>query len=1124
MRYGILLLLVGILLVAGCSEPIQEETLFTKIEAGESGILFKNTVTEDTLFNSINYLYFYDGGGVAVGDINNDGLSDIYLTGNMVKNRLYLNRGNMQFVDVTEPAGVGGPLNSWITGTTMADVNADGWLDIYICSSNYLDKSGPNQLYINNQDGTFTEKAAEYGLDFQGLSRQAAFFDYDLDGDLDAYLLNHSVHSKKTYGSVEDLRPITDPEAGDRLYRNEGGKFVDVTEESGIYSSILGYGLGIAVGDVNLDGYPDVYIANDFHEDDYHYYNNGDGTFREALRESMPHTSMASMGNDIADINNDGLPDIIVLDMLADDETIRQSSVSADPLTNYQTKINFGYYYQFRRNTLQLNRGAAQKQTGKTPVHLFSDIAQLAGVHATDWSWASLMADFDNDGNKDIFISNGIYRRPNDLDYLRFIEQNRRRIETGGRNGIQLPTPVSMELVNEILPYMPSVPQQNGVFRSNGNLTFEDVANSWGLGEPVFSSGSAYADLDNDGDLDLILNNVNSGASLFRNDLNTKSSDSTRSWLSIQLKGSKLNPFGTGAKVTVFANSKQFMQEQFPTRGFQSSVDPVLVFGLGDVTRVDSLHIRWATGEEQTLLNLPVFGRIRLQQSEAELTSKPQPTATKSILADITDSIEIDYAHEENTFIEFNREPFIPHFVSTEGPAVAVADVNGDGLDDLFLGGAKFQAGTIYLQNSNGGFDKTDLPDLEADSRSEDVDAVFFDADGNGTIDLYVASGGNEFFAKAAPLLDRLYLNDGTGNFKRSEKRLPALHANTAKVVAEDFDADGDIDIFAGSRSVPRTYGIIPESYLLINDGSGTFSEQTNALAPGLQKAGLITDAISADLNADGQPDLVLAGEWMPVRTFLNSNGTFEEQTTSAGLADQSGWWYSLSAADFNSDGIMDIAAGNLGLNSILKASTTAPVELWVHDFSGNGQLEQLLTRSKNGQAYPLIDSEKILTSIPALQQKYLSFSEFAGKSVQEMFTASELKEADVLQVNTFASTLFTGNKDGSYTKALLPVTAQFSPIHALFADDVNNDGHIDLLSAGNMFGTPTERGRYDASYGELLLGNGKGIFNSTSLQQSGIAVSGEVRFIKRLQISTTDTAYLMARNNSSLVLFSPQN
>ncbi|MEL6820971.1 MAG: VCBS repeat-containing protein, partial [Calditrichota bacterium] len=780
MRYGILLILTGVFLIAGCSEPMQEATLFNRIEASESGIKFKNTVTEDTLFNSINYLYFYDGGGVAVGDINNDGLSDIYLTGNMVKNRLYLNRGNMQFVDITDPAGVAGPTSSWITGTTMTDVNADGWLDIYLCSSNYLDKSGPNLLYINNQDGTFTEKAAKYGLDFQGLSRQAVFFDYDLDGDLDAYLLNHSVHSKKTYGSVADLRPITDPEAGDRLYRNDGGKFIDVTKGSGIYSSILGYGLGIAVGDVNLDGYPDIYIANDFHEDDYLYYNNGDGTFREALRESMPHTSMASMGNDIADINNDGLPDIIVLDMLADDESIRQSSVSADPLTNYQTKINFGYYYQFRRNTLQLNRGPALQQSSKTPVHLFSDIGQLAGVHATDWSWASLLADFDNDGNKDIFISNGIYHRPNDLDYLRFIEKNRRRIETGGRNGIQLPTPISMELVNEILPYMPSVPQQNGVFRSSGDLTFENVAESWGLDEPVFSSGSAYADLDNDGDLDLILNNVNGPASLFRNDLNVETTDSTRSWLGIKLVGNKLNPFGIGAKITIYSGSKQFMQEQFPTRGFQSSVDPVMIFGLGNITEVDSLIIRWATGEEELIFGFALNNYLELKQSEAVIKFKKPSTLQQPILTDITNSIEIDYSHEENTFIEFNREPFIPHFVSTEGPAVAVADVNGDGLDDLFLGGAKFQAGAIYLQTSAGGFIKADVADMENDSRSEDVDAAFLDADGNGTVDLYVASGGNEFFAKAEPLLDRLYLNDGTGNFQRSAGSLPALFANTA--------------------------------------------------------------------------------------------------------------------------------------------------------------------------------------------------------------------------------------------------------------------------------------------------------------------------------------------------------
>ncbi len=546
-----------------------------------------------------------------------------------------------------------------------------------------------------------------------------------------------------------------------------------------------------------------------------------------------------------------------------------------------------------------------------------------------------------------------------------------------------------------------------------------------------------------------------------------------------------------------------------------------MIFGLGNITEVDSLIIRWATGEEELIFGFALNNYLELKQSEAVIKFKKPSTLQQPILTDITNSIEIDYSHEENTFIEFSREPFIPHFVSTEGPAVAVADVNEDGLDDLFLGGAKFQAGAIYLQTSAGGFIKADVADMENDSRSEDVDATFLDADGNGTVDLYVASGGNEFFAKAEPLLDRLYLNDGTGNFQRSAGSLPALFANTAKVVTLDFDADGDIDIFAGSRSVPRTYGIIPESYLLINDGSGKFSEQTDVIAPGLKKAGLITDAISTDLNTDGQPDLVLAGEWMPIRTFLNQNGRFKEQTTAAGLSEQLGWWYSLAAADFNSDGIMDIAAGNLGLNSILKASTTAPVELWIHDFSANDKPEQLLTRSKNGQAYPLIDSEKILTEIPALQQKYLNFTEFAGKSIQEMFSSDELSKAKVLKANTFASTLFTGSKEGSFTASHLPTTAQFSPLHAMLAVDINRDGYTDLFTAGNMFGTPTERGRYDASYGDIFLGTKNGMLLSPSIKQSGIAISDEVRFIREIEISGSGTAYLIARNNNFPVFYS---
>jgi len=1120
-----LICMAAILFHCSCQRQDSTRPLFEKLSPRQTNIAFENTLEEEPLFNSVNYLYFYDGGGVAVGDINNDGLADIYFTANMHSNRLYLNKGNFKFEDMTETAGVAGETGAWTTGATMADVNGDGFLDVYVCRSNYLDKKGENQLFINNGDLTFTERAAEYGLAHLGLSRQAAFFDYDRDGDLDMYLLNHSVHSKGTYRAADKLRYTRDDEAGDKLYKNEDGRFIDVSAEAGIYGSALGYGLGVAVGDINWDGYPDIYISNDFHEDDYLYYNNGDRTFTEAMRQSMGHVSSASMGNDLADFNNDGLLDVVVLDMLPEKEEIRKSSVNADPNDIYDVKLSFGYYHQLRRNTLQMNRGPAinDKAATKTTVHLFSEIGPLAGVHATDWSWAPLFVDLDNDGYKDLFVTNGIFRRPNDLDYLNYIKQQETQALIGRQDPGAPPVRIEKDKLIEIVGHMPSVPEANYAFHSRGDLTFINRAAEWGLGDPGFSSGAAYADFDNDGDVDLAVNNVNAPAAIYKNLLyqNSQNSRNVANYLKVRLTGRDQNTFGIGAKVVLHYRNQIFFQELMPTRGFQSSVEPVLNFGLGKIDRLDSLEVIWPAGEYQVLKNLPANQTITLKQTDATTAYTYRSRRNdQPVFQNITEEVQLDYSHQENTFIEYNREPFIPHFLSTEGPAFAVADVNGDGLEDLFLGGGKHQPGRIFLQNRQGKFAAVVDSAFIKDSLCEDVDAAFFDADGVDLPDLYVVSGGNEFFGRAEPLRDRLYLNAGGGRFRKVLDMLPEIYANGACVKPADIDHDGDADLFVGSRSRPWLYGLIPESYLLINDGHGKFTDETASRAPGLSEVGMVTDAVWVDLNKDGDDDLIVVGEWMPVTVFHHQAGKFVDVTRKYGLENTHGWWNTIAAADFNQDGFVDLVAGNLGLNSILKASQEKPVQLFINAFSGNGKPDQILTYYHGDKSYPLASAEQMLANIPSLQAKYPTIAAYAGKSVQDIFPREQLKAATVRTATQFASILLMNNGDKKFNVNQLPVEAQFSPIYAILIDDFNEDGYQDMLLGGNFHGVPPDQGRYDAGYGCLLLGDGTGAFAPVSLQHSGFAVTGEIRHIKSLQTASGETLVMAARNNDTVVAF----
>ena len=1113
-----------VFLLQVCSKPEPIQQLFMSLSPAVTNITFENNVDEEELFNSINYLYFYDGGGVAVGDINNDGLADIYFTSNMYTNHLYLNKGDFHFEDITQEAGVYGGMEGWTTGVTMADVNGDRFLDIYVCYSNLFDKQGANLLFINNGDLTFTERATEYGLDFKGLSRQAAFFDYDLDNDLDMFLLNHSIHSKGTYGHI-DLRNKRDAEAGDKLYRNDNGRFVDVTAESGIYESILGYGLGVAIGDINWDGHPDIYISNDFHEDDYLYYNNGNGTFSEALRSSVGHTSRASMGNDLADMNNDGLLDVVVVDMMPEREDIRKSSVFADPFNIDYLKQRFGYHFQYRRNTLLLNRGNALKPIPGTDTafNLFSEIGQLAGIHATDWSWSPLFVDLDNDGYKDLFVSNGIYRRLNDLDYLDHLKKNEVQLELNSRKFQSKPAPIDSDKLTEILQYAPSVPLQNYIFQSQGDLSYINRAEEWGLADLGFSSGAAYADFNNDGGMDLVVNNTNGLATIYKNLIYLDNLDSLdkNNYIKIQLIGEDLNTHGIGSKVLIYTNEKTFFQELMATRGFQSAVEPVLNFGLGNAKMIDSLRVIWSTGEHQLLFNIKANQRIRLYQRNATNSYQYETKMkTNKVFQDVSELSHIDYKHQENTFIEYNREPFIPHFLSMEGPAFDVADINNDGLVDVYLGGGKHQPGAIYLQNDRGEFKIVVDSVFIRNSHGEDVDAAFFNANNDEFSDLYVAKGGNEFFAKMEPLKDCLYFGVGKGKFVKSQSALPDIYANSACVKPVDIENDGDMDLFIGTRSVPREYGVIPKSFILINDGAGHYTDQTTTYAAALSETGMVTDALWLDLNKDSLKDLVVVGEWMPIRIFYNSADGLTEVTDQYGLQNTTGWWNTLVAGDLNNDGHSDLVVGNLGLNSFLKTSITQPVQLYIDDFSGNNKLEQILTYYNGSKAYPLASRDLMVENISFLQEKYPTYVDYAGEAIDDIFTKNQLQSATLRQVVEFASVVLINNGNETFTKNILPIEAQFSPIYSLLIDDINNDGFQDLLTGGNFSGVPPDLGRYDASYGEAFLGDGQGSFTPLHFQTSGFVVNGEIRQMKKINTPNNQDRIMVARNNHTVAIF----
>jgi hypothetical protein len=1074
-----------------------------------TGVKFENRLKDTPELNVFTYRNFYNGGGVAVGDLNGDGLPEVMLTANQQGPRLYLNKGHFKFEDITDEAGVGGK-GYWATGVTMADVNGDGLLDIYVCyAGNIAGKRRANELYINqgldkNGVPTFKEMAEQYGLADEGPSTQAAFFDYDHDGNLDMFLVNNSFRPVNSFG-LRNIRDVRDPVGGDKLFHNDGnGHFTDVSAKAGIYGSEIAFGLGVVITDVNRDGWPDIYVSNDFFERDYLYINKHDGTFTEQLDKEMPYLSYFSMGLDIADINNDGWPDIYTTDMLPEDEYRLRTTSSFEDWDLYQAKVRNGFHRQLMRNMLQLNNGNGT----------FSDIGQMAGVARTDWSWSALIADLDLDGNKDIYITNGIAKDVTSQDYVAFLGNERTMINaTKGKK-------VDFKALTEA---MPSTKLRHYAFRNRGDLTFANETVNWGLDTPSFANGASYADLDGDGALDLVVNNVNDEAFVYRN--NARSLMPQNHYLQLSLVGDSHNRFGIGSKVTLQNGKQIFYQELEPTRGFESSVDYVLTFGVGGIDTVQSVTVDWPDGRVSSLKKVPANQRLVVKQSEA---AKSKPTAepiepARQLFTDITDKERFPFVHHENDYVDFDRDPLMPKMLSTEGPLMAVADVNGDGLDDVFIAGAKGQPSALLIQRTDGSFVKSNEALFAQDSISEDIGAVFFDANGDGKPDLYVVTGGSEFSEEAPALEDRLYLNDGKGNFRKAVGALPPLALSGSCVKAADFDGDGAMDVFVGGRSVPGRYGIDPRSVLLHNDGHGKFTDVTDKAAPGLSQVGMVTDAIWKDIDGDGRPDLIVVGEWMPITIFHNAGHGKLVKLDGRGLEKSNGWWNRIIAGDFTGNGRVDFIVGNLGLNTRLQAKADEPVTMYVKDFAHNGFVQQIISYYNNGKAYPLALRDDLMRSLTFLKDRYSNYRDYARQTVADVFPRKDLDEAVVKNAYTFATSLVKNNGDGSFTMVPLPLETQIAPVYGILAVDFEGNGNTGVLMAGNFEGVKPELGNMSAGYGVYMRGDGKGHFTPVRELESGFLVPGQARDIQRVR-TRNGSAYIVSRNNDRPLIFRASN
>lgn len=1119
LKYSISAICAAILFVS-CHQDTPENAAFKLLKKDKTGLDFQNTLKPTLAFNALNYMYYFNGGGVAAGDFNNDGKVDLYFTSNMGENKLYLNEGNMHFRDVTDQAGVacvsrplegGDVAPKWSTGASVIDINNDGLLDIYVSQvGKYLVLNDHNHLFvckgIQNGVPVYEDQAIQYGLDLVGFGTQAAFLDYDGDGDLDMFQLNHSVHANGTFGQKKSFEGTQHPLSGDKLMRNDGGKFTEVTMQAGIKSTVIGYGLGIVTGDVNNDGWPDIYIGNDFHEDDYLYINQGDGTFKESLRSGIQHTSQFSMGVDIGDLDNDGWSEIISLDMLPEDPEILKKSLGEDEFGLYRFKLEYGYGHQYARNTLQKNNGDAQAPFS---CPTFSEVGMFSGVYATDWSWAALFTDFDNDGYKDLFISNGIERRMNDIDYANFRLSDDVHFRQGA-NDLE-------ERDLKVIDLMPQIKLPNKFFHNGGSLHYQDMEKQILGAVPSYSNGAVYADLDNDGDLDMVVNNLADEPFVYEN-LDNHAPESAHHYIDLKLSGSPQNRSAIGARAIVYKAGTLQTYENFPVRGYQSSALIPMHLGLGDPKNVDSILLVWPDQSYQQVPVNQTNTTISLEWKSGlprfDFRQLRRPPVEPYQFEDVTENSGLNFTHVENAFVEFDRENLIPHMVSTEGPALAVGDINGDGLEDVFLGSSKRKKCALFIQQSDGRFAERTPAAMQADSVFEEVDAVFADLDNDGDLDLAVASGGNEYRDQNEPMHQHIYLNDGHGNMTR--KDLDGIFMTASCVLAADFNHDGLIDLFYGARAVPWNYGVTPRSALLLNRGNGNFEDVAEKIGGGLAEAGLIKSGTWCDIDQDGDPDLLLAIEWEPPTLFVNNNGTFQKKV----LNNMTGWWNFLLPYDFDGDGDIDILAGNLGENNKFHPTPDQPVRMYVNDFDDNQQIEQILTYYVKGKEIPFANYAEITKQLPIIKKKYLLAKNFSKASLQDLFGKEKLEKAIHREANTFESMYFENTGNLSFKAHQLPDVLQYSPIKAASIADLDGDGQPEILLGGNFYESNIEMGRYDANYGNVLKIGKDGKMDVFPL--GDLRLRGQVRRIAQVK-RQGKTAFIFARNDDKALVIKPK-
>ncbi|MFD2036947.1 VCBS repeat-containing protein [Belliella marina] len=1101
-KFRTLIILAGSLLVLACGkEEDSSLVLLEELSPELTGVNFENTIIEDDELNILTYEYLYNGGGVAASDLNNDGLPDLIFTGNRVGNKVYLNLGDYRFEDITESSGLGGR-EGFKTGVTVADVNGDGFLDIYYCYSGPgSDQDRRNELYINNGDLTFTESAAEYGLDAVGtFSTMAAFFDYDGDGDLDMFLLNHAKTFFNPTFNTTKLRASRHPQYGNRLYRNDGGVFTDVSIESGINGSGLNFGLGLFVSDVNNDGKPDIYVTNDYNEQDFFYLNNGDGTFDEVLQKSFGHISKYSMGGDFADYNNDGLVDLLTLDMLPEDNYRQKLLKGPDAYNTYNLFLDSGYHHQNMRNMLQLNRGFDE-----SGIPYFSEIGQLAGVSNTDWSWAGLFVDLDNDGWKDMVITNGYLRDFTNMDFLNFTYAD--AAKEAQQRGEK---PDLVKLVNQI----PSSKISNYIFSNNKDLTFSDKTKAWGFDQPAVSNGAVYVDLNNSGAMDLVVNNINQPASIYRN--NVKSILS-HNHLKIKLVGLGQNSFAIGAKVEVYHGKSYQMQELFPVRGYQSTTDHILHFGIGTEDKVDSLKIYWPNGLVSDILN-PKVNTLSEYSMEDAIPGEGkalQIAADEKILRLDVPS-RIDFQHSENTYVDFKYERLLPAQLSRLGPKMAVGDLNNDGIDDVFIGGASGQAGRLYMGMQNGGFEASLSQPWVSHKVSEDLGVLFFDANGDGLDDIYICSGGNEYSEGFFTYQDRLYINDENAGFVHQPNALPEMLTSSSVVEAYDFDGDGDLDLFIGGRLVPGKYGESPRSYLLRNDTDGNHVKFTDVTPEILQFPGMVTGGLWTDLDKDGKKELVIVGEWMPIMVFEEVGGDFVESSAKYGLGNKYGMWTGIFEIGEDKDGFPRILVGNLGKNAQFKASDDKPLNLYVGDFDGNGSMDPVITQYIGDGSYPIASKDELIEQMPGLKRKFLSYKSYANASITDIVDVGKLKDAKHLHVNCLESVMLRKTEKGDYQTTSLPLGAQFSPIYGV----EKYPGRDFWILAGNFIPNRVEWGPYDASKGNILQINESSEMTILNKNISELDLSGDIRDIRIVKLHDGSHVLLVAVNNKPVKVY----